>query len=157
MADISLKPLFFSLIGLGLFGMVLSIIVICLSLMFGSLYGGFILIMVGLVNTILHGFPLSLGLVGVYAEMKKDMFCSISAFFYCIALPNMCALGFISIGLMGEEMEGIMARVYYIILIIIYLVEIIISGICISYLCKIESRSNSSNKTEILEMEEQNK
>ena len=74
MGEISARPLFFSLIGLGLFGMVLSIIVICLSLMFGSLYGGFILIMVGVVNTILHGFPLSLGLVGVYAEMSKNVF-----------------------------------------------------------------------------------
>ena len=148
MADISLKPLFFSLIGLGLFGMVLSIVAVFLSLMIGSLYGGFILIMIGIVNTILHGFPLSLGLVGVYAEMKKDMFCSISAFFYCIALPNICALGFMAFApMMGFEMEGIIARVYFVILTIFYLVEIIISGICISYLCKINSRSNSSNKT----------
>ena len=148
MADKSLRPLFFSLIGLGLFGMVLSIIVVFLSLMIGSLYGGLILIMIGIVNTILHIFPLSLGLVGVYAEVKKDVFCSISGIFYCIALPNTVALGFMAfIGLMGFEMEGIMARVYFIILIIFYLVEIIISGICISYLCKINSRSNSSNKT----------
>ena len=154
----SIRFLSISLICLGLLAMLLSIVAACLGPLFPMGRCDFcvespILIMIGVVNTILSIFPASIGFIGVYADKRTNLFGILSIVFYILTLPNMGALGWVSIIYEGT-MEGDIARAYMYILIIIYLAEVMISAIC---LYKIKFTCCSNNDKEIVEMEQMNK
>ena len=104
------------------------------------------MIAAGVVNAILSFLPISIGLIGVYAKKNDKIFGGFSIFFFILAFRNMGGLVFLGglvilgVGGLGGGGRGggglgggglfYLAVVYFCILIIIYLVEIIISAVC---------------------------
>ena len=138
MANISsIRLLSFSLIGLGLLALLLSIVAASLGASLGPddhcefCFGWISLIAAGVVNAILSFLPISIGLIGVYAKKNDKIFGGFSIFFFILAFLNMGGLVILG-GLLILGGGGLvyLAVVYFCILIIIYLVEIIISAVC---------------------------
>ena len=127
------------LAGLGLAGVLLSVVAVVIGGCIGDLIGGCIVLSVGVVNTILNSLPVCIGFIGVYAEVTTEVLIGLCIVFYILVLPNICGLGCISFGLMGDKADGTYSRIYFISLIIIYLAEMIVSGV---YLADILNRKD---------------
>ena len=133
---ISPRPLSISLLCLGLCGVLLSLIAACL----GSAYPmgrcdlcleGPIVIAMGIVNFILSILPVSIGLIGIYAENRIKIFGGLSIFFSIIAVPNIVGLGWVSLShLYGGGLAGNLVKAYCSILMMMYMVDMILAYIC---------------------------
>ena len=86
---------------------------------------GPIVIAMGIVNFILSILPVSIGLIGIYAENRIKIFGGLSIFFSIIAVPNIVGLGWVS-HLYGGGLAGNLVKAYCSILMMMYMVEMIL-------------------------------
>ena len=86
----------------------------------------------GIVNALLSILPIIIGFIGVYVNKSTKLFGGFSICFYIIVIPNMGGLAFIShdiqFAVRDDNIE--LGVVYFCTLIIIYMLEIIISAVC---------------------------
>ena len=129
------RPLFISLLCLGLCGVLLSLLAASLGPAYPEGRCDFcverpILIAMGIVNCILSILPVSIGLIGIHAEKRIKIFGGLSIFFSIIAVPNIVGLGWVSHFLYGGGLAGNLVKAYCSILMMMYMVEMILAFIC---------------------------
>ena len=131
------KPLCIVLMTLASIAILLSLLAAVLGPYFPQGHCDFcvlgpILVMIGAVNFVFGIVPLVLGILGVYFDKKVEVFGVLAICFYIFAVPNIFALGAVTSAFADySHVESQLSMAYIILLIIIYLLEIVISSVCL--------------------------
>ena len=86
--------------------------------------------LIGIYNSFLSILPVIMGLVGICAEKRINVFGGLAIFFSIFALPNIVALGLVSIFFYEGHLEGNLAIACCYILMMMYMAEMILAYIC---------------------------
>ena len=138
MTSRSARAVLISLLCLGLCGGLLSLTASCLGPAYPEdphcdiwcgVEGG-ILVFIGIYNFILSILPVTMGLVGIFAEKRIMLFWGLAILFSILALPDIVGLGLVSIFYGGRHLEGTLAIAFCCILMMMCMVEMILTYIC---------------------------